>query len=134
MSSSRSWFVIFSVPGMPTTLPAFFLCACTAAGSSPFELWIPPRESLTATTFAPRAWSRSCAIEPAFPYPWIATVRPASLRPRCLHASSIVTVQPLAVASRRPSDPPREIGFPVTTPGDAKPWRMVNVSMIHAIT
>ena len=32
-------------------------------------------------------------------------------------ASTIVKTEPRAVASLRPSDPPRLIGLPVTTPG-----------------
>ena len=35
----------------------------------------------------------------------------------CCAASTIVNTQPRAVASLRPSDPPRLIGLPVTTPG-----------------
>jgi len=41
---------------------------------------------------------------------------------------------PRPVASRRPSEPPISIGFPVTTPGTLNPFCCEYVSMIHAIT
>src|SRR5580692_2040247 len=62
----------------------------------------------------------------------------ATLAPRkdiffTLHASSTAITQPRAVASLRPSDPPIEIGFPVTTPKDECPLVMEYVSIIQAI-
>src|SRR6202041_2123696 len=50
-----------------------------------------------------------------------------------LQASSTTITQPRAVASFRPSDPPIEIGLPVTTPSDEYPLVMEYVSMIQAI-
>ena len=85
--------------------------------SSPFGLWMPPVESETATTVAFSSCISCAAIEPALPKPWIATRAFGSSSPRCRPASMMQKTVPRAVASLRPSEPPSEIGLPVTTPG-----------------
>ena len=57
----------------------------------------------------------------ALPKTMMATVAPRRFIFFALQASSITYMQPRAVASPRPSEPPSEIGFPVTTPGAASP-------------
>ena len=52
---------------------------------------------------------------------------------RCRAASSMQKTAPRAVASLRPSEPPSEIGLPVTTPGTVYPTCIEYVSMIQAI-
>ena len=42
-----------------------------------------------------------------------------------------MTNTPRPVASRRPRLPPSEIGLPVTTPVDVRPWLTENVSIIQ---
>ena len=58
---------------------------------------------------------------------------PASLRPMRLAASTPVTYTPRPVAFTRPSEPPRWIGLPVTTPVAVAPTFMEYVSIIHAM-
>ncbi len=53
--------------------------------------------------------------------------------PRCFNASSQHTEMPRPVASRRPRDPPRFTGLPVTTAVYVCPTCIEYVSMIHAI-
>jgi hypothetical protein len=77
---------------------------------------MPPWESDMAMTFAPSEWSRRATMLPAFPAPWTTTRDPFSGIFSCLAASRTTNWQPRAVASLRPSEPPTESGFPVTTP------------------
>ena len=105
-------------PGKPWTVPCSFFQAMTRLMSRPFGLWMPPVESETATTVAPSSAISVAAIEPALPKPWIATRAPcAGPCPRWRAASTMQKTVPRAVASLRPSEPPRLIGLPVTTPG-----------------
>ena len=60
-------------------------------------------------------------MEPALPKPWIATRAFGSSRPRWRAASTMQNTVPRAVASLRPSEPPRLMGLPVTTPGTVWP-------------
>src|ERR1700683_1538311 len=129
----KSSFEIRDVPGIPTTVPERSLYRIAFIGSIPRELNTPPRESLIATTRAFFSENKRAAIDPAFPKPWIATVAPRSDIFFTLQASSTATKQPRAVASWRPSDPPMEIGLPVTTPSDVRPLVMEYVSMIQAM-
>ena len=78
---------------------------------------MPPIESDTATTVAPSSVISLAAIEPALPKPWMDTVDLDSSRPRWRAASMMQNTVPRAVASLRPSEPPRLMGLPVTTPG-----------------
>jgi len=55
-------------------------------------------------------------MPPAFPKPWIATVAPRRCMRFTRQASWATKRHPRAVASLRPSEPPSETGFPVTTP------------------
>ena len=52
---------------------------------------------------------------------------------RFFAAARPMTNTPRPVASRRPRLPPSEIGLPVTTPVDVRPWLTENVSIIHAM-
>ena len=74
--SRTSAFVTSAAPGKPWTVPCSFFQAMTRSMSRPAGLWIPPVESLTATTVAPSLRMRRAAIEPALPKPWTATVAP----------------------------------------------------------
>ena len=82
---------------------------------------MPPDESLTATTLAPSSPISRAAIEPALPKPWTTTRAPSSGIATCLTASTMQKTAPRAVASLRPSEPPSEMGLPVTTPGTVYP-------------
>ncbi len=77
---------------------------------------MPPVESLTATIFAPSAASRVAAMLPALPKPWMLTRSPGSDWLVALAHWRSVKTAPRAVASLRPSEPPTDIGLPVTTP------------------
>ena len=70
---------------------------------------------------------------PALPNPWTTTRAPSRSMLRCFAASMIVYTAPRAVASLRPSLPPMESGFPVTTASAVYPWCIEYVSMIQAI-
>ena len=54
----------------------------TRSMSRPFGLWMPPVESLTATTVEPSFRMSRAAIEPALPKPWTATVEVVRSMPR----------------------------------------------------
>ena len=84
----------------------------------------PPRVSLNATIFAFFSKSSRAAVAPALPNPCTATLAPRKGIFFSLHASSTTNTKPRAVASARPSEPPIEIGFPVTTPGIVWPFIM----------
>src|SRR3989441_6144817 len=92
--------------------------------SSPLSLYIPPDTSLTATTVAPASLLRRRARWlPTLPKPWITTRLPLTGIPKSRAYSCITYITPRPVASSRPSDPPKAIGFPVTTAG-LYPWRL----------
>src|SRR3989454_2309209 len=98
-----------------------FSCATWASSpgiSSPLSLYIPPDTSLTATTVAPASLlSKRARWLPTLPKPWITTRPPLIGIPKSRAYSCITYITPRPVASSRPSDPPRAIGFPVTTAG-----------------
>ncbi len=105
-----------------------------AAGMSmPVSLAMAPYASLIATTFTPSRRAESAKYEATLPKPWMATRWPSSFSPRASAAASSVNVTPRPVASRRPSEPPSETGFPVTQPGTVWPACMEYVSMIQAM-
>ena len=120
-TSRTSAFEMSLAPGKPCTVP----CSCfhwmTRRMSRPVLRWMPPVESETATIVAPSASISWAAIEPALPKPWIETVALSSSIPRWRAASMMQKTVPRAVASLRPSEPPSEIGLPVTTPGTVWP-------------
>ena len=118
-STSRTSALEMSVaPGKPWTVPCSCFQAMTLLMSRPSGAWMPPVESDTATTVAPSSAMSRAAIEPALPKPWIATRAPSSSSmPRWRAASMMQNTVPRAVASLRPSEPPRLMGLPVTTPG-----------------
>ena len=93
----------------------------TAEMSSPtlFEHEMPPRESLTAIISAPASRISRAVPHPTSPNPWTATRapcrEPSPCRIPCDRKRSVTIRQPLAVASSRPTDPPRSSGLPVTT-------------------
>ena len=89
----------------------------TRAMSRPSGLWMPPVESETATTVAPSSEMSRAAIEPALPKPWTATRRLGQVDAEMAGRLDDAVDAPRAVASLRPSEPPRLIGLPVTTPG-----------------
>src|SRR3989442_1749384 len=114
-----------------------FPCATWARSpgiSSPLSLYIPPDTSLTATTVVPASLLRRRARWlPTLPKPWITTRPPLIGIPKSRAYSCITYITPRPVASSRPSDPPKAIGFPVTTAG-LYPWRLEYSSRIQAIT
>ena len=116
-TSRTSAFEMSVEPGKPWTVPCSFFQAMTRWMSRPPGLWMPPVESETATTVEPSSAISFAAIEPALPKPWIATRALPSSIPLWRAASMMQKTVPRAVASLRPSDPPRLIGLPVTTPG-----------------
>ena len=128
------WFVI----GWPcghsdTRLPAA-VCASSAGTSSPCSFATPPDTSETATTFAPAsACSKRARCPPTLPNPWITTRPPRRGIPKSRAYSVITYITPRPVASSRPSEPPKEMGFPVTAAG-VYPWRLEYSSRIQAIT
>ena len=70
---------------------------------------------------------------PTFPKPWIAIRAPSMGMPFARRASRVAIPTPSPVAEVRPSEPPRTIGLPVTTPGTEKPALTEYVSIIHAM-
>ena len=81
-------------------------------------MWMAAVESDTARTVAPSLTISCAAIEPALPKPCTTTVDVVRSMPRCSRRlDDAVNTAPRAVASLRPSEPPSEIGLPVTTPG-----------------
>ena len=73
--------------------------------------------SETPVTVAPRAASSVAAIPPTLPKPWTMQRCSGSGMPSRLQARSATITTPAPVASWRNSDPPSEIGLPVTTSG-----------------
>jgi len=86
--------------------------------SRPFSFTTPPETSDTAMTFAPASvWSKRARCPPTLPNPWMTTRLSLSGIPKSRAYSIITYITPRPVASSRPSDPPREIGLPVTAAG-----------------
>ena len=75
--------------------------------------------SETASTFAPRTASSRAATPPTFPKPCTTHPCSAMSQPSLWHARSVTITTPAPVASLRNTEPPIEIGFPVTTSGTA---------------
>jgi len=97
-------------------------------------LYIPPLESLIATTLDPKSSrQRKEAWHPAFPYPWMATVARERSIPSSLAASRMVNMPPRAVASSRPQEPPMQRGFPVMQPNSFFPVIFEYSSIIQAM-
>ena len=86
-----------------------------------------------ATTVAPRSASSAAATPPTLPKPWTTQRWSARFQPRRSHARSITITTPAPVASWRNTEPPIEIGLPVTISGTAWPICIEYVSIIHAI-
>ncbi len=99
------------------------------AGSNSVVRW-----SCTATTLAPASWNSLAATAPTLPKPCTATRAPLISRPILRAASEPTTNTPRPVASWRPSEPPSEIGLPVTTPVAVLPEFIEYVSIIQAMT
>ena len=89
--------------------------------SRPRSSCTPPETSETATTVAPCSASSAAAIPPTFPNPWTTQRCPPSFHPSRSHARAITITTPAPVASCRKSDPPSEIGLPVTISGTTWP-------------
>ena len=87
--------------------------------SRPSSAKIPPDTSETATTFAPSAWSSDAAMPPTFPNPWTTQSCSSMRQPSRAHARTTIMTTPAPVASCRNTEPPIEIGFPVTISGTA---------------
>jgi hypothetical protein len=85
-------------------------------------------------TLAPWSWKVRAAALPTLPKPWRMTRLPSTGRPILAAAAAAVTKTPRPVASLRPKEPPRGMGFPVTTPGTVRPTFMEKVSIIQAIS
>ncbi len=105
----------------PSMVPLCDTCSISAgtfrpAGSNSAVLW-----SCTAMTLAPASWNSLAATLPTLPKPCTTMRAPLISRPRLRAASTPTTNTPRPVASRRPSEPPSEIGLPVTTPVDVLP-------------
>ena len=113
-----SSFVSFSLPG---TL--MFPCSLKWFHNSSIDLnpVTPPCTSLTAMTFMPMCSQAIAPQYPTFPKPWMATVAPCGSIPLTRSASRAAIATPSPVADVRPSEPPRTIGLPVTTPGTENP-------------
>ena len=120
-TSSSSALLSAVAPGKPRTVPCSAFQPMTRAMSSPSGAWMAPVESDTATIVAPSPASSSAAIDPALPKPWMAMRVLRTVIPRWWVASSMQNTVPRAVASMRPSEPPRLMGLPVTTPGTVYP-------------
>ncbi len=85
--------------------------------SSPPVSKTPPEMSPIPITAAPRSWSSVAATPPTLPKPWTTKRRLARSQPSLAQARSITITTPAPVASLRKTEPPIEIGFPVTIPG-----------------
>ena len=101
--------------------------------SSPAGSWTPPETSETATTVAPRSTSSCAAIPPTLPNPWTTHRCSASFHPSRSQARATTITTPAPVASCRNTEPPIEIGLPVTISGTAWPRCIEYVSIIQAI-
>ena len=106
---------------------------CSAWTSIPLGAWIAPNASDTPTTLAPRSATIRAAHEPTLPKPWMTTRVSASSRPSAGAASCRQMTTPRPVAASRPSEPPSEIGLPVTIAG-VWPCSLPYSSIIQAIT
>ena len=94
----------------------------------------PPAESEIATTVAPSSWRNFARNEPTLPKPCTATVMAVEAAVAASPAASRMQKRPpRAVASSRPSEPPIDSGFPVTTPSTEWPLFIEYVSKIQAI-
>ncbi|MNV68623.1 hypothetical protein D3C71_1614890 [compost metagenome] len=109
------------VPGKPATPPVLATCACSAAASMPPSFTIVPVWSCTATSLAPTSQNSLAAVPPTLPKPCTAMRAPSIFRPVWCAASRPTVNTPRPVASRRPSEPPRSTGLPVTTPVAVSP-------------
>ena len=101
--------------------------------SRPSGLWMPPVESLTATTVEPSSRISRAAIEPALPKPWTATVAVVEVDAQVrggLDDAVDGAAGGRLVAALRAAE---AIGLPVTTPGTVYPTCIEYVSMIQAI-
>ncbi len=87
--------------------------------SRPAGSWMPPEMSETPTTVAPRSTSSCAAMPPTLPKPWTTQRCSASLHPSRSQARAMTITTPAPVASCRKTDPPIEIGLPVTISGTA---------------
>ena len=87
--------------------------------SRPAGSWMPPETSETAMTVAPRSTSSWAAIPPTLPKPWTTQRCSASFQPSRSHARATTITTPAPVASCRKTEPPIEIGLPVTISGTA---------------
>ena len=94
---------------------------------------MPPETSDTAITAAPRSTSSCAAIPPTLPKPCTTQRCSASLQPSRSQARATTITTPAPVASCLNTEPPIEIGLPVTISGTAWPFCIEYVSIIHAI-
>ena len=78
-----------------------------------------PEMSETASTVAPFETSSCAAIPPTLPNPCTTQRCSARFQPSRWQARSITITTPAPVASCRKSEPPSEIGLPVTISGTA---------------
>jgi hypothetical protein len=105
----------------PDDAPGPPLKAATATRSRPTGLWIPPRESLTATTGEPSSAISRAATAPALPNPWTTVRLPARSNPlgpcRLLDGVDAAPAGGLAP----PLGTAETSGLPVTTPGAEYP-------------
>ena len=90
--------------------------------SRPRGLWIVPDTSWIVVTLAPASAKPRAATAPTLPKPWTQTRAPGIGTPALCAAAWPTTNTPRPVASWRPRLPPSEIGLPVTTPVDVRPW------------
>ena len=132
-SSSSSSFVIRAPVSQPSREPCSRACALIVGMSSPSGSCTPPETSDTPTTVAPRSTSSCAAIPPTLPNPWTTQRCSESLQPSRSHARATTITTPAPVASWRKTEPPIEIGLPVTISGTAWPRCIEYVSIIHAI-
>ena len=71
------------------------------------------------TTSRPGRRARCAAMPPTLPKPWTTQRCSPRFQPSRWHARSITITTPAPVASRRNTEPPIEIGLPVTISGTA---------------
>ena len=77
--------------------------------------------SETAITVAPRSTSSWAAMPPTLPKPWTTQRCSARFQPSRSQARAVTITTPAPVASWRKTEPPIEIGLPVTISGTAWP-------------
>uniref|UniRef100_A0A7C9EVP3 Uncharacterized protein n=1 Tax=Opuntia streptacantha TaxID=393608 RepID=A0A7C9EVP3_OPUST len=107
-----------SAPLKSLTPRVSWTCLIRLGMSIPSLFFIAPVMSLTATTFPPISLMSCDAQEPTFPKPCITKRCPDILFPYSFRRASVAKSTPLPVAASLPRDPPRSIGFPVTTAGE----------------